>query len=145
MKGRGNVIEFFMPMEIPTVTHQQKRVAVINGKPVFYEDEKLKAARGKFMSHLAPFAPKQKLENVPIRLTTKWLYDFKDSSKHYDGEYKITKPDTENTVKLLKDCMEDLGYFENDALVASEIIEKFWAKTPGIYVKIEVLENGILG
>lgn len=134
-----------MPMKIPTVTHQQKRVAVINGKPVFYEDEKLKAARGKFMSHLAPFAPQKKLENVPIRLTTKWLYDFKDSSKHYDGEYKITKPDTDNTVKLFKDCLKATGYYEDDALVASEIIEKFWAKTPGIYVKVEVLNNGFLG
>lgn len=32
------MIEFFLPMEkIPTTTHQQKKVNVRNGKPVFYE------------------------------------------------------------------------------------------------------------
>ncbi|NTX59017.1 RusA family crossover junction endodeoxyribonuclease, partial [Myxococcus sp. CA039A] len=33
----------------------------------------------------------------------------------------------------------DLGYWTDDAIVASEIIEKFWADLPGIYVKIEEL------
>ena len=145
MKGRGNVIEFFMPMKIPTVTHQQKKVAVKNGKPIFYEDKRLQDAREKFMSYLSHFAPDERIENTPIRLTTKWLFESGNLVKHYDGEYKITKPDTDNLVKLLKDCMTDLGYWKDDALVASEIIEKFWAKTPGIYVKIEVLDNGILG
>ena len=145
MKGRGNVIEFFMPMKIPTVTHQQKKVAVINDKPVFYEDDRLKDAREKFMSYLSHFIPDEKIENTPIRLTTKWLFESGNLVKHHDGEYKITKPDTDNLVKLLKDCMTDLGYWKDDALVASEIIEKFWAKTPGIYVKVEVLDNGILG
>lgn len=29
--------EFFLPMQPPTVTHQEKQVHVVNGKPVFYE------------------------------------------------------------------------------------------------------------
>jgi Holliday junction resolvase RusA-like endonuclease len=33
--------------------------------------------------------------------------------------------------------MTDLGYWTDDALVASEIIEKFWAARPGIYICIE--------
>ncbi|WP_217442286.1 RusA family crossover junction endodeoxyribonuclease [Myxococcus sp. CA039A] len=32
-----------------------------------------------------------------------------------------------------------MGYWTDDAIVASEIIEKFWADLPGIYVKIEEL------
>ena len=40
------MIEFFLPMEkIPTTTHQQKKVNVRNGKPIFYEPEELKNAR----------------------------------------------------------------------------------------------------
>jgi Holliday junction resolvase RusA-like endonuclease len=35
--------------------------------------------------------------------------------------------------------MTHLGYWEDDALVASEITEKFWADTPGIYIRIEEL------
>ena len=37
-------IECFIPMIPPTVTHQEKSVKVVHGKPVFYEPEKLKGA-----------------------------------------------------------------------------------------------------
>jgi Holliday junction resolvase RusA-like endonuclease len=35
--------------------------------------------------------------------------------------------------------MTDCGFWEDDALVASEIIEKFWTDVPGIYIKIEAI------
>ena len=38
--------------------------------------------------------------------------------------------------------MTELGFWKDDALVASEITEKFWADVPGIYVRIEDLEPG---
>lgn len=48
------VTEFFLPMQkIPTTTHQQKKVNVRSGKPIFYEPEDLKNARAKFESLLA--------------------------------------------------------------------------------------------
>lgn len=59
---------------------------------------------------------------------------------HYGWNNIITtKPDTDNLQKLLKDCMTKLGYWQDDAQVASEIVEKFWADTVGIYIKIEEL------
>lgn len=128
-------IEFFMPMKnVPTVTHQQKKVVVQNGKPVFYEPAELKAARAKLMAHLGQHVPENKYINS-VRLMVKWCFPI--TGKHTDGEYKYTKPDTDNLQKLLKDCMTDCGYWKDDALVVSEIIEKFWAKIPGIYIRIE--------
>jgi len=62
-----------------------------------------------------------------------------DPSRHRDGQYKITRPDTDNMIKILKDEMTSLGFWKDDAQVASEITEKFWAEQPGIYVKVEVL------
>ena len=38
------MIEFFIPMKLPTVTHQQKKVHVVNGKPHYYEPDALKDA-----------------------------------------------------------------------------------------------------
>ena len=35
--------------------------------------------------------------------------------------------------------MTHLGFWKDDALVASEIVEKFWSVVPGIYVRIEDL------
>ena len=46
-------MEFFMVMVPPTVTHQEKQVHVVNGKPVFYEPAELKRARQKLVGHLA--------------------------------------------------------------------------------------------
>lgn len=43
-------------------------------------------------------------------------------------------------IKLLKDVMTGLGYWADDAQVASEITEKFWSEQPGLYVRIEQLE-----
>lgn len=131
------MIEFFITMKLPTVTHQQKKVHVVNGKPHYYEPDALKDARQKFSAHLGAYVPEKKLTG-PIRLLTKWCYTV--IGKHKNGEYKITKPDTDNMIKLLKDVMTGLGYWTDDAQVASEITEKFWSEQPGLYVRIEQLE-----
>ena len=129
--------EFFIPMKkVPTVTHQEKQVHVVNGKPVFYEPSNLKAARSKLTAYLSEYVPDEKYMTA-VRLVTKWCFPI--TGKHVDGEYKTSKPDTDNLQKLLKDCMTDLGYWKDDALVASEITEKFWATLPGIYIRIEEL------
>ncbi|KPJ23090.1 RusA family crossover junction endodeoxyribonuclease [Streptococcus phocae] len=130
-------IEFFIPMKkIPTTTHQQKKVRVVNGKPQFYEPDSLKEARAMFMSRFAKYTPEEALSG-PLRLTIKWL--FPKIKKASNGQYKDTKPDTDNLNKLPKDCMTELGFWHDDAQVASEIIEKFWADNVGIYVKVEQL------
>lgn len=129
-------IEFFLPMKPPTVTHQEKQVAVINGKPQFYEPPELKAVRAKLTAHLSGHTLAHKYTG-PVRLVVKWCFP---RGKHQDGEYKATKPDTDNLQKLLKDVMTDLKFWKDDALVASEIIEKFWAEIPGIYISISELE-----
>ncbi|TLN02864.1 RusA family crossover junction endodeoxyribonuclease [bacterium] len=128
-------IEFFMPMQPPTMTHQQKKARCVNGKPVFYEDAELKAVRQKLMGHLGRHKPERRLDG-PVRLVTKWCFPL---GGHKNGEYKATKPDTDNLQKLLKDCMTDVGFWNDDAQVASEIAEKFWSDTPGIYIAIEEL------
>lgn len=57
-------MEFFMAMVPPTVTHQEKQVHVVKGKPVFYEPADLKAARQKLMGHLAGHRPEQQKINI---------------------------------------------------------------------------------
>lgn len=128
-------IEFFMAMAPPTKTHQEKQVRVINGKPVFYEPQELKAVREKLQAHLGRHVP-EKCFTGPVRLTTWWCFP---RGKHPDGSYKATKPDTDNLVKMLKDVMTELHFWQDDAQVASEVIEKYWAELPGIYIKVESL------
>lgn len=131
--------EFFLPMKLPTKTHQEKKVHVCNGKPVFYEPEELKAVRTKFESRLAPYAPTSPIEGA-IRLVTKWC--FPAMGGHMDGEWRTTRPDTDNLIKMLKDVMTKLRFWQDDAQVASEITEKFWAEIPGLYIAIYRWEDG---
>ena len=128
--------EFFMAMEPPTVTAQEHKVTVVKGRPVFYDPPEVKAAKEKLIGHLykhrimGPY-------REGVRLITKWC--FPCCGNHRNGEYRTTKPDTDNLQKLLKDCMTLVGFWTDDALVASEIVEKFWAEVPGIYIRIEEL------
>ena len=128
-------IEFFMAMVPPTITHQEKKVHVVKGRPIFYEPDELKAARQKLTAYLGQYAPAEPYQGG-LQLIVKWCFP---RGRHLDGEYKITKPDTDNLQKLLKDCMTSVKFWSDDAQVASEIVEKFWAEIPGIYIRVTEL------
>lgn len=130
------VTEFFMKMEkVPTVTAQERRVRIVKGKPVFYDSPRIKSAKALLIAHLKQHRPPKPYDSG-VRLRVSWLFP---KGRHKDGEYRTTKPDTDNLQKMLKDCMTKCGYWKDDALVASEMCEKFWAEVPGIYIRIEEL------
>lgn len=129
-------IEFFAPMIPPTVTHQEKKIRVVGGKPVVYEPDRLADARAKLTAHIAPHAPAEPFTGA-VRLIVRWCFP---RGRHADGEYRVTRPDTDNLQKLLKDVMTGLHYWRDDAQVACELCEKFWADKPGIYIRAEEIE-----
>ena len=132
-----NVIEFFIPLkEPPTITQQEHKIAVIKGKPVFYDPPELKTVKNLFLGYLVTHRPEDPFHG-PVRLTTKWIWPCRN--KHEVGEYKATKPDTDNLLKAFKDCMTSSLYWKDDSQVASEITEKFYGDHPGIYVRVEEL------
>ena len=131
------MMEFFMPMDPPTATAQETQVMVRNGKPVFYKPEKVKAAKQKLVAHLMKHKPDEPF-NCGIRLTSLWCFAPHNRNQK-PGTYRTIKPDTDNLQKLLKDCMTECGFWRDDALVASETIEKFWADIPGIWIRVEEL------
>ena len=138
MNENPKTFSFFMPMQPPTTTHQEKAVRVVKGKPQFYEPADLLDARSKLMAHLAQHRPATPLTGA-IGLETGWM--FSTDRIGLDGKYRITKPDTDNLQKLLKDCMTELGFWKDDAQVADERCVKTWSATrPGIYIGIRQLE-----
>lgn len=130
--------QFFMAMRPPTVTAQERAVRVVHGKPVFYEPPELKDARGKLCANLAKHKP-EKPYTGPVRLKVIWCFAL--SGKHFDGEFRTTKPDTDNLQKLLKDCMTAVGFWKDDAIVTVEHVEKYWAQMPGIYICVEKIRR----
>ena len=133
-------MHFFLPIRPPTVTHNAKQLHAFlrAGRPcaVLHDSPELKDARAKLHAHLAPHAPAKPLAG-PVRLVVKWL--FPAEGRRPDGSYRTTRPDTDNLEKALKDEMTRLGFWHDDAQVASEITEKFWADTPGIYIEVTPL------
>ena len=133
-----NKISFYVPMDPPTCTHQEKKVSVVKGKPVFYEPPELVAARSSLMARIGKHKIQDKLIG-PLKLSVSWRFY---SEKHPEGKWRSTKPDTDNLQKLLKDVMTDLGFWKDDAQVCIEQVEKMWSqKYPGIVIEIEKLEE----
>ena len=128
--------QFFLPMIPPTATQQMHKVRLLNGKPQFYEPPEVAMARARLLGALCRKAPEAPLQG-PVRLVVKWC--FPAGKKHCNGEYRVTRPDTDNLQKLLKDVMTDCGFWLDDAQVCCEIVEKFWADIPGIFIRAEEL------
>lgn len=128
-------MEFFLPMaKVPNVTHQEKRIAVKNGKPVVYEDARLRDARNLYTALLARYKPEDPISGA-VALKTVWM--FEPTGKHKSGDFKTTKPDTDNLVKLFKDCMTRTGFWLDDAQVVDEHTIKGYGPPVGVYVKVE--------
>lgn len=129
-------MHIFLKMEPPTKTYQEHRIGRRkNGSFYMYEDRELKEVRIMYRNLLVRHVPDEPIEGA-VRLVVKWCFP---KGRHQDGSYKITKPDTDNLNKMLKDVMTELGFWKDDSQVASEIIEKFWAEVPGIYIEIKKL------
>lgn len=142
-------LEFFMPMRhVPTITHQEHKVMVNKktGRPIFYEPPELKAARADLKHALWPHCPKGDeavktiSKGTPVALQVQWCFGF-EGNTHNNGDYRVTKPDTDNLQKMLKDVMTECGFWEDDAQVVYEVTSKYWADVPGIYVKLWTLQE----
>ncbi|MCD8107280.1 MAG: RusA family crossover junction endodeoxyribonuclease [Oscillospiraceae bacterium] len=132
-------MKFFIEMIPPTVTAQMKKVRVVRNKPIYYDPPKVKEAKKAFCYHLTKYKPPAQLKGA-VSLKVVWL--FPKGKSHKDGEWRITKPDTDNIEKLLKDCMTKVGFWKDDSQVAREVIEKRWSDEPyGIEIEVEEMEN----
>lgn len=134
-------IEIFLDGAIPKGTHQEKKVTIIGGKPRFYEPANLKAAREYYMARLKQYAPKEPFEGA-VSLSTTWIY--KPPKTRLKAKWKTTAPDTDNLVKLLKDCMTKCGFWKDDAQVVEENIVKIYSdgKNPeGLHIACQELDK----
>ena len=133
----NEILRFFLPMNPPTQTAQEKRWKCVNGKPIAYQSAQLKAAYMKLRDGVARFKPEEKIRDS-IQLLVQW--GFPADKKHPAGSWRKGKPDTDNLQKMLKDVMTEAGFWEDDCLVVSETVQKFYVDTPGIYIAIAKVE-----
>ena len=126
-------MEFRLDISPPTVTAQEHKVRVVRGKPMFYDTQKLKDARATFEKLLRQHVPVEPITG-PVALTVEWRFATKT---HKEGTYRVTRPDTDNLQKLLKDCMTAVGFWQDDAQVCREEVTKRWSRQkPGIHIRV---------
>lgn len=128
-------MKFFLLLNPPTATAQEHKVTMNKHKPKFYTPDRLKNAKEELLYYLEPFVPDNPIQGA-IKLNVMWLFP---KGKHKHGEWRITKPDTDNLEKMLKDCMTKLGFWNDDAQVVSEHVEKIWSNEP-IGISIEIIQ-----
>lgn len=137
---RTNLIHFIEKIRIPTTTQQEHDLAVNRrtGKPYVHDSQEIKNARMSFRAHLSQHIPREPFTG-PLSLSVTWI--FRDyEGNHKEREYKTTRPDTDNMIKMLKDEMAYCGFFLNDAHVAVEVNRKIWSKDfEGIIVDVAAL------
>lgn len=127
---------FFMMMKIPTVTAQEKQINKKTG--TLYSPGKVEDVKEKYLAHLDKYKP-QRLFYPPISLRICFMFH---SDKVEQPTPKITKPDTDNMLKLLKDCMTIKNFWKDDAHVTIEQISKYWVPGPeGILIEVEEVKS----
>ena len=136
-------MRFKLKMIPPTATAQQKGERVINGYVHHYKKKNVAAAEAILRDALLPYVPETPIEAKPIRLCVLWMFPYpKSAKKHKPGHsrWKITRPDTDNLNKMLKDVMTDMGFWKDDALICLENIQKVYDDEPGIVISVRTME-----
>lgn len=131
-----------IPGEPVRVTEQQHRLGgrKANGQRIVYRDKRLEAAREELLEELKQYRDMDTLEG-PIYL--KVIYGFPTADPKKIGTWKITRPDTDNLQKMLKDCMTEAGYWKDDAQVVMEEVMKIWVDKEAANTSITVVQlNG---
>lgn len=118
--------------ELPSSTSQEKGYNRHTG--VHFKKPKVEAAERMFFCKLKPHAPSAPSDK-PIKLTVWFGFGIKQKSKW--GQYKTTRPDTDNYIKTFKDVMTKCGFWLDDAQVVDERTIKTFTESPFIWVEVE--------
>ena len=97
-------------------------------------------ARSELMALLRPHVTDVQY-TCPVKVDILWEYPWRKTElKRYLAigyRYCHTRPDCDNLMKLLFDCMTRLAFWTDDSLVCDVRFVKRWGDNPGITILIE--------
>lgn len=138
------MIAFHLPIVPPKATSQSagKRIAIINGRPMFFKNKAAAGAEHDLLVLCAPYKPTEPIAG-PVRLQVDFVWPWRKSEPKrrlaLGRVHHTTKPDCSNVIKMLEDCLTKLGFWHDDGQVASLVVTKAWGDRVGIYVAIEAI------
>ena len=124
----------------PRATAQERRAKRTAYGVKFYDPDSVKAAKEWYRIGLLSHRPEEPIHG-PVAISV-W-FEFGTKVKRDIGKWKTTKPDTDNMIKLLKDVMTELGFWDDDAQVVDERIRKKWTtkERAGVTIVIDTLKE----
>lgn len=130
---------FFMKLEkIPSGTAQQRRFYYDKRQGVrTYPSESYRNAKKVLTSLLREHRPLEPYKGA-VLLDVEYRYETKEKRKH--DKFKTTKPDGDNLLKVLKDCMTQLGFYADDAQVCVEAISRYWVEPGKGGIRVHIAE-----
>lgn len=119
--------------DIPSSTPQQRKLA---GGGATHPTQGLRYARAAWRALVEPYRPARPMAGAVGMLV---FLSYHTDDKEKQGEYKTTRPDGDNLLKIIKDAMTKAGYWKDDNQVADEHIVRLWTEKES-HVAIEVKE-----
>ena len=141
-------VEFFISCNPPKSTHQsgmrimrRKDGTQFVGK---FANSKAKAAQDSLYALLMEHRPSRSMDG-PLFLQVQWVYPWRKSEPKKNRakgfRWCDTRPDADNIMKMLKDCMTRVGFWVDDSQIARLFVEKQWGECPGIHITITELNQ----
>ena len=135
------MIDLFIPGTPPTITAQGKGVRCVPDRgamrPMFYKKKTYKDAEGHFLINIPRGTPYKGAVGVRIEMQWPWRAAEPKKNRTEGWKHKTSKPDLDNSAKLILDCMEMRQFgFSHDAQVAELTVVKTWGDVPGTRIKV---------
>jgi len=141
-----NELRISLPIVPPTATAQQKGVFISGGKPRFFERKHVKNARNDLMACLLPHRPQNPFSGA-LQVSVEFHYPFRRAERKSIIKRGMPiphdrRPDLDNQLKLLLDCMTRLEFWRDDGQIAWLQARKLWSPRPRIEVFIFDMTTG---
>lgn len=139
----------FIPCIPPSSTAQQhKRIfSGKNGRAFLGTDSKGVAIQNELVSLLLPFVPPEDFpRDKPLRLDVELYYPYRKSEKKRVVKSNslvphTSRPDLDNLLKFLLDCMTRCRFWNDDSLIFDLHAKKYWGPSPGILLCLRVKDT----
>ena len=126
---------FFLDIDPPTRTAQQKGAAIQGGHIRHYVKREVREAQDFLRVALRPHRPAAPITG-PVELSVEWHF----VSKSHKPSWRTTRPDLDNLLKGIIDCMTMEGFWADDNQICVLHGHKQWSEHAGIYISIRELE-----
>ena len=121
--------------KIPRTTAQGKRQNRRTGR--YYDSPEIAKARDMFMKAFVLARMAEKITEPyegPVQLSVD--FEYKARRKKDINTPKLTRPDCDNHVKLLQDCMTKAKIIKDDNQIFSLLVTKTWRAEERIVIKV---------